>query len=79
MYVRGTAVVDTLQGSLDSATNTALREMGKKLEIRLNSKIKETVRQACIGEDQVTKSEMNRVSSLVVKEVIISGYDVADT
>ena len=32
MYVRGTAVVDTLQGSIDSATNAALRELGKKLE-----------------------------------------------
>ena len=79
MYVRGTAVVDTLQGSIDSATNAALRELGKKLETRLNSKIKETVRQAGIGEDQVTKSEMNRVSSLVVKEVSISGYEIADT
>ena len=79
MYVRGTAVVDTLQGSIDSATNAALRELGKKLETRLNSKIKETVRQAGIGEDQVTKSEMNRVSSLVVKEVTISGYEIADT
>ena len=38
MYVRGTAVVDTLQGSIDSATNAALRELGKKLETRLNSK-----------------------------------------
>ena len=79
LYVRGTAVVDTLQGSIDSATNSALRELGKKLETRLNSKIKETVRQAGVGEDQVTKSEMNRVSSLVVKEVTISGYEVADT
>ena len=79
LYVRGTAVVDTLQGSIDSATNSALRELGKKLETRLNSKIKETVRQAGIGEDQVTKSEMNRVSSLVVKEVTISGYEIADT
>ena len=79
MYVRGTAVVDTLQGSIDSATNAALRELGKKLETRLNSKIKETVRQAGIGEDQVTKSEMNRVSSFVIKEVTISGYEVADT
>ena len=42
MYVRGTAVVDTLQGSIDSATNAALRELGKKLETRLNSKINET-------------------------------------
>jgi hypothetical protein len=79
MYVRGTSVVDTLQGSIDSATNAALRELGKKLETRLNSKIKETVRQAGIGEDQVTKSEMNRVSSFVIKEVTISGYEVADT
>ena len=79
MYVRGTAVVDTLQGSIDSATNAALRELGKKLETRLNSKIKETVRQAGVGEDQVTKSEMNRVSSFVIKEVTISGYEVADT
>ena len=79
LYVRGTAVVDTLQGSIDSATNAALRELGKKLETRLNSKIKETVRQAGVGEDQVTKTEMNRVSSLVVKEVTISGYEIADT
>ena len=79
LYVRGTAVVDTLQGSIDSATNSALRELGKKLETRLNSKIKETVRQAGVGEDQVTKSEMNRVSSFVIKEVTISGYEIADT
>ena len=79
MYVRGTAVVDTLQGSIDSATNAALRELAKKLETRLNSKVKETVRQAGMGEDQVTKSEMNRVSSIVVKEVTISGYEISET
>ena len=79
IYVRGTAVVDTLQGSIDSATNAALRELGKKLETRLNSKVNETVRQAGIGEDQVTKSEMNRVSSIIVKEVTISGYEVSET
>ena len=78
MYVRGTAVVDTLQGSIDSATNAALRELGKKLETRLNSKIKETVRQAGVGEDIVTKSVMKRVSSFVIKEVTISGYEIAE-
>tara|TARA_Y100000294_G_scaffold97620_1_gene90749 strand:- start:864 stop:2117 length:1254 start_codon:yes stop_codon:yes gene_type:complete len=79
IYVRGTAVVDTLQGSIDSATNAALRELGKKLETRLNSKVKETVRQAGIGEDQITKSEMNRVSTIIVKEVTISGYEISET
>tara|TARA_Y100000590_G_scaffold250588_1_gene281468 strand:- start:38 stop:1708 length:1671 start_codon:yes stop_codon:yes gene_type:complete len=79
IYVRGTAVVDTLQGSIDSATNAALRELGKKLETRLNSKVNETLIQAGIGEDITTKSEMNRVSTLVVKEVTISGYEISQT
>ena len=77
IYVRGTAVVDTLQGAMDAATNAALRELGKKLETRLNSKVSETVRQAGIGEDITTKSEMNRVSTIVVKEVTISGYEIS--
>ena len=79
IYVRGTAAVDTLQGSMDSATNAALRELGKKLETRLNSKVNETVRQAGIGEDITTKTEINRVSTLVVKEVTISGYEISQT
>ena len=32
-----------------------------------------------MGEDIVTKSEMNRISSIVVKEVTISGYEVSET
>ena len=79
MYVRGTAVVDTLQGSIDMATNAALRALGKKLDSRLNSKVKETVRQAGIGEDLVTKTEINRVSAYVVKEVTISGWEILET
>ena len=79
MYIRGTAVVDTLQGSIDTATNAALRALGKKLDSRLNSKVKETVRQAGIGEDLVTKTEINRVSAYVVKEVTISGWEILET
>jgi len=79
MYIRGTAVVDTLQGSIDTATNAALRELGKKLDSRLNSKVKETVRQAGIGEDIITKTEINRVSAYVVKEVTISGWEILET
>lgn len=78
IYVRGTAVVDTLQGAIDSSTNAALRELGKKLQTRLNSKMNETVRQAGIGEDITTKTEITRVSTLVVKEVTVSGYEIAE-
>jgi len=79
MYVRGTAVADILQGAMDDAERNAIRELGRKLETRINSKVDEIVRRAGMGEDLVTKSEMNRVTSVVVKEVTISGYEVADS
>ena len=77
IYVRGTAVVDTLQGSIDSATNAALKDLAKKLETRLSSKVNETVIQAGIGEDISTKSEIIKVSTIVVEEVTIVGYEIA--
>ena len=79
MYVRGTAVSDNLQLSIDNATNAALRELGKKLETRLNSKSKETVKQAGMGENMTSKTEFNRISSVVVKEVTVSGYEVHES
>ena len=44
IYVRGT-VVDVLE-TYRFSYNAALRELGKKLETRLNSKVNETVIQA---------------------------------
>jgi len=79
LYVRGTAVSDQLQFSLDLATNAALKELGKKIETRLASKSKVIIRQAGIGEDQVSKTEINLISSTVVNEVTISGYEIVNT
>ena len=77
IYVRGTAVVDTMQGSIDSATNAALRDLAKKLETRLAAKVNETVVQAGIGEDISTTSEIIKVTTLVVEEVTIVGYELS--
>ena len=79
LYVRGTAVSDQLQLALDLATNAALKELGKKIETRLASKSKVIIRQAGIGEDQVSKTEINLISSTVVNEVTISGYEIVNT
>ncbi len=79
IYVRGTDISDDLQLSIDLATNAALRSLGKKLETRLNSKAKETVKQAGIGSNKASKSEFNRISSIVVKEVTISGWEIHET
>ena len=77
IYVRGTAVVDTMQGSIDTATNAALRDLAKKLETRLAAKVNETVVQAGIGEDISTASEIIKVTTLVVEEVTIVGYEMS--
>ena len=79
MYVRGSAVSDQLQLAVDIATNTALKNLGKKVETRVASKAKQTVRQAGIGEDQVSKTEINLISSTVVDEITVSGYETVET
>ena len=79
MYVRGSAVSDQLQLAVDLATNSALRELGKKVKTRLASKSQECIRQAGIGEDQVSKTEINLISSTVMEEVTLSGYKTVET
>jgi len=79
MYVRGSAVSDQLQLALDFATNAALKNLGKKVETRVASKAKQTIRQAGIGEDQVSKTEINLISSTVMDEVTLSGYKTVET
>ena len=79
MYVRGSAVSDQLQLALDLATNAALKNLGKKVKTRLASKSQETIRQAGIGEDQVSKTEINLISSTVVDEITVSGYETVET
>ena len=79
MYVRGSAVSDQLQLALDFATNAALKNLGKKVETRVAAKAKQTIRQAGIGEDQVSKTEINLISSTVMDEVTLSGYETVET
>ena len=79
MYVRGSAVSDQLQLALDFATNAALKNLGKKVETRVASKAKQTIRQAGIGEDQVSKTEINLISSTVMDEITVSGYEPIET
>ena len=79
MYIRGSAVSDQLQLALDLATNSALKNLGKKVITRLASKSQECIRQAGIGEDQVSKTEINLISSTVVDEITVSGYEPIET
>ena len=79
MYVRGTGKSDIMQMALDIARDAAFMELGQKVEIRLASKIKKTIRQAGMGEDQVSKTVINLISSTVVNEVTVSGIEIIET
>ena len=79
MFVRGTHVSDTLQGSIDIATNRALSALGKKIEARISYKGDEMFKEASMGEDAASKTEVNLISQTVVKEVTVSGWEVAES
>ena len=79
MYVRGTGKSGIMQMALDIARDAAHMELGQKVEIRLASKIKKTIRQAGMDEDQAAKTEINLISSTVVKEVAVSGIETIET
>ena len=79
MFVRGTHVSDTLQGSIDVATNRALRELIRRIEARISYKQDEMVREAGISEDTVTKTTINTIAKTVSKEITVSGWEVVDS
>ena len=79
MYVRGTAKSDNMQMALDTARDAAFMSLGQKVEIRLASKVKKTIMQAGMGEDQGSKTKINLISSTVVDEVTVSGIEVVET
>ena len=79
MYVRGTGKSGIMQMALDIARDAAHMELGEKVAIRLASKIKKTIRQAGMNEDQTAKSEINLISHNVVDEVTVSGIETIET
>ena len=75
-YVPGTAVSDNLQLAIDNATNAAFRDLGKRIDGRLSSKAKSIIKEAGLGEDTTSRTETNKVYTVVLKEVDVSGYEV---
>ena len=78
-YVVGDSVSDQIHLAKTIARNRALNALGQTVSTELSSKSKETIRQAGIGEDQVSKTEINLISSTVMDEVTLSGYETVET
>lgn len=79
MYARGTAISSDLQFSEDKAVNAALLSLAKKLQNRLDSKNKQMIKEAGLGEDLTLKTNIERASNLVIKNVVVSGFKIVKT
>jgi len=79
IYVVGDSVSDQIHLAKTIARNRALNALGQTVSTELSSKSKETIRQAGMGEDQVSKTEINLISSVVSDEVKVSGFEVIKT
>ena len=79
MYARGTAISNDLQFSEDKAINSALLAVARKLQNNLTSKNKQMVKEAGLNEDLTLKTNIERASTLVIKNVVVSGYKVVKT
>ena len=66
--------------SEDKAVNAAILTLAKKIQgNRLDSKNKQMIKEAGIGEDLVLKTNIERASNIVIKNVSISGYKIVKT
>ena len=79
MYARGTAISNDLQFSADKAINSALLAVARKLQNNLTSKNKQMIKEAGLNEDLTLKTNIERASTLVIKNVVVSGYKVVKT
>ncbi len=79
MYARGTAISNDLQFSEDKAINAALLAVARKLQNNLTSKNKQMIKEAGLNEDLTLKTNIERASTLVIKNVVVSGYKVVKT
>lgn len=79
LYGAGTATSADLQMAVDKATLTGKRVVADRLKSLLSAKMKDYASESGAGEDARVQSEVERVTSNVVAEANMSGYQVTKT
>ena len=75
IYAAGTARSPDLQLAMDKAGLNAKRSLADRINSALSSKMKEFVTEIGQGEDTEVVSEVERVTSNLITEVNVSGYN----
>ena len=79
MYARGSAISADLDNSEQRAVENALIKLSTQMQNRISSKTNLVIKEAGIDADLTLKTEMQRISSIVVKEATIKGYKIYNT
>lgn len=79
LYAAGTATSADLQMAVDKATLTGKRVVADRLKSLLSAKMKDFASESGAGEDARVLSEVERVTTNVVTEANMAGYQLAKT
>ena len=76
IYAPGTAASSDLQFAEDKAVMAAKRALADRINSKLSSKMKEFLSESGAGEDAQVSQESERVTSNLITEVNLAGYNV---
>ncbi len=79
MYARGSAISADLDNSEQRAVENALIKLATQMRNRINTKTNIAIKEAGVDADLTLKTEMQRISNIVVKEATVAGYKIANT
>ena len=79
MYARGSATSADLDNSEQRAVENALIKLSTQMNNRINTKTNIAVKEAGIDADLTLKTEMKRITSIVVKQATVTGYKIHKT
>lgn len=78
IYAPGTAASADLQFAEDKAVLGAKRALADRINSKLSSKMKEFLSESGAGEDTQVQAESERVTSNLITEVNLSGYNITE-
>lgn len=79
VYAPGTSTSADLQFAQDKAVLSAKRALADRINSKLSAKMKEYVSESGAGEDAVVNQEAERVTSNLITEVNVAGYNIVKT
>ena len=79
MYARGSATSADLDNSEQRAIENALIKLSTQMQNRINTKTNIAIKEAGVDADLTLKTEMKRITSIVVKQATVTGYKVHKT